>query len=281
MRIRHFFAVLSLFAGLASAPHAARAAQSYSTCTGFITTLPATISAQGVWCLKQDLATAITSGIAITIAANNVTIDCNDFKLGGLAAGTTSSVAGIYAYNLQNATIRHCNVRGFKFGIALYGGGGHLVEDNRLDNNLQVGITTSGVHNRVRRNAVYDTGGFAGGTQSKAISAIGDIEGNIVDGVFTDGQTQVVVGIEAHGNRVRVRNNRIGGLATSSGPVYGIDISPSNADVLVSGNSIVAAASGTGGDGINANSTTFCTDNTVANFSTAISSCQKDGNGEH
>ena len=73
-------------AGLASP--ASTAAESYDSCTGFIESLPATISTQGVWCLRRNLATAMTSGNAITITVNNVTIDCNDFKIGGLAAGT-------------------------------------------------------------------------------------------------------------------------------------------------------------------------------------------------
>ena len=78
------FLVLLLFL---CGPRAAHAAQSYDNCTGFITSVPAVISTQGTWCLKQDLATAIASGNAISVNANNVTLDCNDFKLGGLAAG--------------------------------------------------------------------------------------------------------------------------------------------------------------------------------------------------
>jgi hypothetical protein len=52
-----------------------------------ITTLPATISSAGVYCLKQDLATSIESGAALNIASNNVILDCNGYRLGGLAAG--------------------------------------------------------------------------------------------------------------------------------------------------------------------------------------------------
>ena len=55
-------------------------------CTN-ITTLPATISTPGIYCLKQDESTAIESGAAIAITANNVTLDCNGYRLGGLQAG--------------------------------------------------------------------------------------------------------------------------------------------------------------------------------------------------
>jgi hypothetical protein len=65
----------------------AQAAESYDNCSGYIDSVPAVIATQGTWCLRKDLSTAQTSGNAIEIAANNVVIDCNDFKLGGLAAG--------------------------------------------------------------------------------------------------------------------------------------------------------------------------------------------------
>src|SRR5690606_27324125 len=98
---------------------------------------------------------------AITIDANNVTIDCNSFKIGGLAAGNGSKANGIYTGDRQNATVRNCNIRGFYHGIDLRGAG-HLVEDNRLDNNLSTGIFTDGDNNAVIRNRVYDTGGAIG-----------------------------------------------------------------------------------------------------------------------
>src|SRR5687768_16439274 len=125
---RHGLAALVLLVAVHVAP--AHAAESYDNCTGFIETLPATISTQGTWCLKHDVSTAITSGNAITIAANNVTLDCNDFKVGGLAAGDSSAANGVYAASRLNATVRQCGVRGFSQGIWL-DGAGHLVEDNR------------------------------------------------------------------------------------------------------------------------------------------------------
>ena len=94
-------------------PPPLRAAESYDNCTGFIDSVPATIATQGVWRLRAHLGTAITTGAAINIAANNVTIDCNDFKLGGLAATDASAAMGISASGRQNATVRRCQLRGF------------------------------------------------------------------------------------------------------------------------------------------------------------------------
>src|SRR5690606_9038683 len=139
-------ACLLLAAWWLAAPAPARAETS-TTCTGFIDSVPAVIGTQGIWCLRRDVSTAQATGNAIEIAANNVTIDCNDFKIGGLAAGDASRANGIYAHNRKNAVIRNCNIRGFNRGILLTGesgtqdrSAGHLVEDNRVDYSLDTGI---------------------------------------------------------------------------------------------------------------------------------------------
>ena len=87
-------------------------------CTA-ITSLPYTISTQGVYCLTDHLSTAITTGNAITINTNNVVLDLNGFKLGGLSAGLGTQAHGIYAYQRQNITIKNGTVRGFFIGIYL------------------------------------------------------------------------------------------------------------------------------------------------------------------
>ena len=147
--------LLALTAGF-FAPAAQSAA--FEACTGFIQTLPAVISTQGVWCFTKDLSIGQTGTNAITVSANNVTIDCNGFKLGGLAAGIGTSSSGIYSTAL-NTTIRGCTIRGFLHGVRLIGGAGHLVEDNRFDGNLRIGIYSTGDATIIRRNLVFDTGG--------------------------------------------------------------------------------------------------------------------------
>src|SRR5687767_11593422 len=99
------------------------AAEGYSNCEGFIDSLPATITTQGVWCLRQDLNTPISSGYAIDIRTNNVTIDCNDFKIGGMAGGSATSAYGVHAVSALNTTVRNCTVRGFYIGVRLNGSG--------------------------------------------------------------------------------------------------------------------------------------------------------------
>src|SRR5712691_1804649 len=72
-----------------------------------ITALPAVITGQGIYCFTGHLSTAMTSGNAIDIQTNNVVLDLNGFKLGGLAAGLGTFAVGIHAIDRQNITIKN------------------------------------------------------------------------------------------------------------------------------------------------------------------------------
>jgi parallel beta-helix repeat protein len=161
-------------------------AETVHSCTGFIDSLPAHISTQGVWCLRRNLATNISSGAAILIDTNNVTLDCNEFKIGGLSAGNSTLTSGIQAADRINVTVRNCSIRGFFTGIDLRLGSGHLVEHNRLDNNLYAGIFVSGENSLVRGNSVLDTGA-AGSGHAVGIRAYGHISDNVVINVGLPG----------------------------------------------------------------------------------------------
>ena len=73
----------------------------------FSTSLPAVITVQGVYCFTDHLSTAMTSGHAIDIQTNNVILDLNGFKLGGLAGGLGTLAIGVHAINRQNITIKN------------------------------------------------------------------------------------------------------------------------------------------------------------------------------
>lgn len=109
-------------------------------------------------------------GNAITVSANNVVIDFNDFKLGNLAAGEGTQAVGIKSNGYVNISIRNGTIRGFLHaifvqvatpeafanhrienmlidttrghGIALLNGKGSVVERNRLSN---IGLSTNDV----------------------------------------------------------------------------------------------------------------------------------------
>ena len=210
-----------LFAGsLPILAPAALAAESYAACTGFIDALPATVGTAGTWCLRDDLSTSLASGAAITLAAPDITLDCNGFKLGGLGAGPGTEAIGIEATDQGNNTVRRCNVRGFRTGISVSGGGGgHVVEDNRVELSTHIGIQVGGNSSStlsvVRRNHVLDTG---------------------------DGADDFYTGIMVYstgaptGGGVDVLDNSVNGFnAGSSAQVRGIEVS-SDHHALVSGN---------------------------------------------
>jgi parallel beta-helix repeat protein len=214
---------------LASTWQYAHAARSYDACTGYIESLPATISSPGTWCLRRDLSTALSSGPAITVAANNVTLDCNDFKLGGLPAGMATRATGIFADARSNTTVRNCAIRGFYMGMRL-SGSGHLVEDNRFDGNTYRGIWALGNGGTIRRNRILDTGGATGTTSAIALETQGavDIIDNTITGVaasdeYTSTFARAVRAIQADGsviagNRIRdvvAKNNAADGIFVS------------------------------------------------------------------
>jgi hypothetical protein len=242
-----------------------------------ISALPAVISTQGVYCLKYDLATSIASGSAISIETNNVTIDCNGHRLGGLAAGPSTTARGISSVDRSNIIVRGCSVRGFSTGINLNFTAspprGFLVEDNRLDGNTTRGIAVFGAGSQVRRNRVIDTGGSSSGSTMAIGIYAGygvDLMDNTVDGVtgtlapgsFAGGIWMTTAsGAVIADNRVRnvvgdgsargiwimeedsaiIRDNFIGHVSrTSVGPVFGLFCS--NSPSLARGNVVQDSA---------------------------------------
>ncbi|HEY0661005.1 MAG TPA: hypothetical protein VGD21_06780 [Lysobacter sp.] len=258
-----------------------QAAESYDSCTGYIDTLPTTIATQGTWCLRAHLATPITSGAAITIATNNVTVDCNGFRLGSLPANPASTAKGIYALNRLNATVRGCNVQGFHIGIHMSGidSGGDLIEDNLLDGNLYAGIAVNGADNRIQRNRILRTGGVPNGNgNTYGIDARADLFDNTIDHVFTTAgpldPAQFPVGIRMQGDGTEARSNHLRLHADGQNEIA----------ILVTGNHVTldrnvmfsghgsppVAAVGIQGKGTG---NTFCTGNTAPGSNPQVVDC--------
>ncbi|MDN5781749.1 MAG: right-handed parallel beta-helix repeat-containing protein [Luteimonas sp.] len=287
----------ALLVGALFLPPSAQAAESYDNCSHFIDSVPATITSSGVWCLDKDLSTAIASGNAISISANNVVLDCNHFKLGGLAAGNGSRTLGIAAFDRQNITVRNCNIRGFNIGILLSEGSGHLVEHNRLDNNLITGIYLSAASNSiVRENRVYDTGGYPDNNTRYGIRAYGgdaiEVTHNIVAGVFgTSGYGNHVIGIDRLNyvsdvdmTSARITGNRVSGLVPSgTGTIaYGLNNSSAGSTYgmnIFAGNDLFMATPVSGSVGIQCSYNGISVrNNNIRGFATAVDSiCLDDG----
>ena len=270
---------LMLAVALLGVVPAAWAAESYDNCTGFIDSLPATVSTQGTWCLRGHRFTSQLSGAAITIGADNITIDCNDFRLSGLGAGAATEAVGISAgASRHNAIVRNCRVQGFKRGVVLFGGG-HVVEDNHLDLNTYNGIYVTG-DSIARGNVVTDTGGRPNEVYADGIIAIGpgvQVIDNAIRGVSPAGN----VGGDRAGRGIYLNT----GLAQGN-RVFGIVASGSHgaAGILLLGKTIardnlVQAPSGTAGAGISGAGTdlSLCQDNTVQGFLSGIGTCQLAG----
>jgi hypothetical protein len=217
------------FAALSAPAHAASA---YDACTAFITSLPATIGTQGIWCLNKDLNTAMASGNAITITANNVTLDCNGYKLGGLLAGAGTATVGVYANGRSNLGVRDCNIRGFFVGVSLEGssGSGHRIERNRFEANTGAGANVVGDGAMVRDNLVVDTGGtlntlpFNSGVIVSGRVDVLDNQIVAVDG--TNSMFGQAVGITvANAAGSAIHHNRVSGLVIpEAGQAIGLNI---------------------------------------------------------
>ncbi len=188
-----------------------------------INAVPAVITLPGVYCFTKSLVTSLATGNVISIQANNVVLDMNGHRLGGLAAGLGTQAVGIDAFNRQNITIRNGTIRGFMFAVRLDGNGGsqgHLVEDVRADQNTFIGIAVQGTGGIIRNNQVVATGG------STDPGAGGD-----------------AVGIVALGVGLRVLNNEVITVTAGSGASAGI-ILGEGSDGLAVNNRITSAESG-------------------------------------
>jgi len=270
---------------LAGAASRASAASSYDSCVGFIDVVPTVISTPGRWCLRQNLITAAANVFAIVIATNNVTIDCNGFRLSNLPAGIGTGSRGIVSFQADAlVTVRNCTIEGFAYGIYIATnppGTGYVIENNRFSQNRWYGVRLAGVGSVVRGNIVTNTGRLPNADSATGIHAAGrvDVIDNIVDGVFGDDHAAnffpigiyagddafipvLAAGVQVSGNRVR-NLIQIGG-----GRAAGISVNGTNNSVR--DNLIVQPAQTLGWGVICADGDGRVRDNVIKSYETAI-----------
>ncbi len=210
-----------------------------------ITALPWTITNRGVYCLLHNLATADATGTAITINADDVTIDLNGHKLEGTAGMTTLAV-GIGSVAHSNITIRNGTIRGFATGIQLTDFAdvafGNLVEDIKADRNTSTGLFVAGRGSIVRRNQVLATGGSPvpglDRTTAIAVNAPGGlVSGNLVEGTVS-GSPDFWNIHATRSDGATIEGNQIENKTLSALYDFGIII-PFSRNVLVVNNRIV------------------------------------------
>jgi hypothetical protein len=151
-------------------------------CQHFISSLPFKITTPGHYCFYRNLTTALNGPpfVAITIDADFVWLDLNNFTLDGTPVGTASVTDGIVAVgNHKNITVRNGIVKGFFNGINLDGSGSnYTVENIWADNNYVNGIAARGTggNHVVRNNVVTNTGGSTDPGENSGPNAVLGIE---------------------------------------------------------------------------------------------------------
>jgi hypothetical protein len=244
-----------------------------------IASVPTTISQPGLYCLKRDLSYGRISGAAVTVEANNVTVDLNGFRLGGAAAGTATFAAGIYATDRRNITIRNGTIRAFRNNVVLTGEGdgssssGHIIENLRIEGARRIGINVSGWRSIIRDNVVIGTVDVGTDAAFGILLNVGNgstITGNMVSGVTSGG---IASGIKLLASEaVTVDGNRI--FDVTGTPSIAIEAF-SGLRPIVRDNVAVNAVTGTTGIELGG-STRGCLDNVVVNFATSVSGCDLD-----
>jgi hypothetical protein len=252
-------------------------AQAETTLCNEIPSIPFVISTGGKWCLKKDLASAATSGAMITVNTNNVVIDMNDYKLGGLAAGGATTATGIRTTGRKNIEVRNGTIRGFQIGVDFVDAEGGVVEGVLLDANTAIGVRVADSRRTVvRNNRILDTGlngvsSFAAAVRLQQGSQDSLVENNYISGVLNSAL--------AYGVHVSVswRNTILGNTiqhvhAAVAAKSYGVYLESANG-TLVRRNDFMNADRGIAVTGDGASTKSVCMENSVNGYSVGFVSC--------
>jgi hypothetical protein len=207
-----------------------------------ITSLPYTISASGSYYLAKNLN---ATGTAITVTADNVTIDLCGFTLTGPSSGVNY---GIYMNGRSNVEIRNGTICNFYGGIqeeSALNGIGHRVIGIRAIANSRYGIQLYGNGHEVKNCIARNNGG---GATVDPVYGIYVDTGCTVTGntVYNNGYsaTVSVYGIFAGQGSTVSANNASRNGASSSSWVWGILVGSGSS---VIGNTVTLTGNGASG----------------------------------
>ena len=160
----------------------ALAGQGRDNCTGYIDAVPANVTTGGIWCLRKNLTTSTPSGGVLMFTGNNVTLDCNGYRI---EHTDVSNNAQALVLTGNNSVVRHCDIRSFYRGVSVSGSGG-LVEDNRFLQTGYLPIYVQSAGGIIRRNHVFGVGNHD--SNNGAVTAVvaygsGDVIDNVIDTV--------------------------------------------------------------------------------------------------
>lgn len=147
-----------------------------------ISNVPLRIRQPGRYRLVADLEYGKSTGAAIIVETDGVSLDLNGKKLIG-TAGDATSAQGILAVDCNRISVSNGHVEGFYFGIDIRAGSRanpqsteHRVENVRLHRNRYFGIRLIGTKSVIHNCRITDTGGStkAGHTIPHAVRLIGN-----------------------------------------------------------------------------------------------------------
>ncbi|MEO5680016.1 MAG: right-handed parallel beta-helix repeat-containing protein [Acidimicrobiales bacterium] len=246
--------------------------------------------------LEGDL--VCVSAPALIIAADNITLDLNGFKITGKGAASKGGPAILFR-NVKGSTVQKGTIQRFGAGVSIEGGSKNVVQNLTVIDNVGPdegeygdGITISGSSgNRIQGNTVARNGPFSG------ISVIGaSSENEIRANVVTDNNMlpgEPAAGRQDMGIRIEGpaanRNKVIGNTVTGSG-AEGIVVLPTCDDREKGcvgskpneGNQIsdnLSHRNGTSGQGSGIR--LFCVANPVAAAKTTVTNNQANENRTH
>jgi hypothetical protein len=132
-----------------------------------ISSIPATLSAPGQYCLTKNYTVNLTKGNAITIATNGVTLDCAGHTIRNTATSDVGTSNGISMGSRNDIVIKNCRIiGGFNTGINVFqfNNSGNKNFYVTVDNNYVAGPFLHGIRAwgsaiEVTNNRVYDIGG--------------------------------------------------------------------------------------------------------------------------
>ncbi|MDJ0613134.1 MAG: hypothetical protein QNJ29_05615 [Rhizobiaceae bacterium] len=272
---------LALGMALASLPGIGQApAHAEITDCTEITTIPTVINASGIYCLKGNLGTNLAAGNIISIEANNVVIDLNGWRVGGLAGGDGTLATAFASVGRRNITIRNGTIRGFAAAISASGlnTAGHRYENLLIEGATSAGMIIDGAAHRIENNQFFDIG-----SSSVLQGASGIISGpQALSGSHIVGNSFASINETSTSNGIRLSSGGIlnvikdNTIANVFGPGTNVGILiGSMADTIIQGNRVMnpGVASGAAGISIGSSARMICADNIVDGYTTAIVGC--------
>lgn len=261
------------------------AATSFAACTG-ITSLPATISAPGNYCLKGNLSASTASSQygpnvgAITITADDVVLDLGGYEIKNTNTdpATNLNTMGILAQGPNNnVTVKNGRITGYYDGVEIVANPG-LITNTVVDSisvygYLHNGVKVEGLGNIVR-NCQINVGTYTTTNQGIVARGAGNtvVNNDIVGVNASTGDDSIGIlvgssGAQTYVGSAVVENNRISGGGGGTLPAASVGIIVSDgSNAIIASNRISNVVTGidstvwNGGGGVYRDNITFnCT----------------------